>query len=279
MMRDVLPQGDALRKGIDSSKRHQGDFMSMLHYFQFFDREAFDSVWSLSWREFERKHGSRWSKRKSYEPGEYDGASLRGLICFSLDPEPSPEFVEEVLQRRTVRWTIRHSCPQFCFMTEIMQHVPGYRASTCCIVSHDVGVLISVATGAYIAGKIDSRTLRAVLKLCGSDPEEWVQLSRTQKQKLAAATADIAYWKPIYTWQGNGACISDESTSCSNVPDTRRFLICMMRALSENWPLMTLKVSSDAGSHFRDLPIAQELRKAIAGIQRFKRPSAYREWS
>src|SRR5438093_13210717 len=98
--------------------------MSMLHYYEFFDREIFDSVWALSWRDYQRKYGSRWTKNMRYEPGEYCGRSLRELICFCVEPETSSEMLEDILARRTSRWTIQHSSPQFDFLTEFMCRVP-----------------------------------------------------------------------------------------------------------------------------------------------------------
>jgi hypothetical protein len=80
-------------------------------YYYFFDRSAVDSLWKMSWKEFLRLHGnSDWAKYP--EIGSADG-SLRGLIAFALDPEPSAAEVEDIIHRRTVRGTIERSSPQF----------------------------------------------------------------------------------------------------------------------------------------------------------------------
>jgi hypothetical protein len=249
----------------------------MEHSFEFFDRQFFDPIWSLSWGAFQKLNGTRWATSKSYDPGAYAGQSLRGLICFNLSQVPSPEALEDILARRTVRWTIRHSNSQFYFISELMQEIPGHRTKRCEVVDADITVPISAATGAYLAGKIDARTFRAVLKLCGSDPQECVQLTRKQRGILAEVTSNIEFWRPIYAWQGANACTDEDATSCLDIADTRRFVACIAHAWSENWPVMKLKDPDEEGAYFRDFTDAQDFQKAIGKIRRFVKPSAFRQ--
>jgi hypothetical protein len=94
------------------------------HYY-FFDRSAVDPLWNLSWQDFLRLHGkSRWAKGPDVSDG---AASLRGLIAFSVEPQPSAREIEEIIRRRTLRWTIQHSSPQFYMMEEIVYNVPSLR--------------------------------------------------------------------------------------------------------------------------------------------------------
>jgi hypothetical protein len=262
----------------------------MRHFYDFFDREFFDPVWPRSWHEFQRKHRSRWATRMNYEPGEYIGRSLRELICFSMEPEPSQELLEDILARRTVKWTVRHSSPQFFLLSEIMHHVPGYRANYCYvgeIPSEDVGVLISAALSGYTSGHITSSVLLAVLKLHScANPGEWVDLSVMQRKMLAALTSGVDLMKPIYAWQGENACTYEQGTNCLGLRDTQRFMSFIARAWRENWPLLSLKDPPEQMEQglakeprFRDFQISRELRKAIDKASRFKRPSVYRQWS
>src|SRR6516162_4386973 len=97
-------------------------------YYYFFDRSAVDSLWRLSWHEFLRVRGpSRWTAGRDTGDG---AASLRGLIAFSLDPQPSAMEVEDIIRHRTLRWTIQHSTPQFYVMEEIIYNVPWLRKSS-----------------------------------------------------------------------------------------------------------------------------------------------------
>ena len=186
----------------------------MLHFYEFFDAERFDAIWTLSWSEFQRKYRSRWATKKSYDDSGYFDNSLRELICFCVEPQPDAEALESILAQRTVQWTIRHSTPQFYFMYELMSHIPGSSESVgyaIDITDDDVSVLISAALGGYIAGKLADAALLAVLKLHScSDPEEWVVLSRAERAQVAALIAGMDMLKPVYVWQGRGACRDDE---------------------------------------------------------------------
>lgn len=261
----------------------------MDHYYEFFDRAFFDSVWALSWCDFQRKHRSRWAMDRNYEPGVYSGRSLRELICFSMEPEPSPELLEDVLARRTIRWTVRRSSPQFFLMSEIMRHVPGSRARICCafdIPSEDVGVLISAALGGFVAGQLAGPILQAVLKLHGCpDPREWVTLSARERKMLGALTSRVDVLQPIYAWQGESACGDEEWANCLGLADSRRFALFVTRAWRENWPVTGLKQPPQRLArrpgikpHFREFPVTRELRKAIERASRFERPSVFRRW-
>jgi hypothetical protein len=261
----------------------------MGHYYEFFDRELFDSLWARSWQQFQRQCGSRWAKRKAYEQGAYYGDSLRGLLAFSIDPEPSPELLEEVLTRRTIRWTVQHSDPQFYVMSEIMHHVPGHQAGLCCledVPGEDVGVFISAVIHGYFAGKIGIPTLQAIFKLHScTDPDEWLSLSTQAKRTLKSMGSVVDFSKPIYAWQGESAVVGEEWANCLAVAGTRRLASFIVRAWDEDWPIRDLRVMPQEvrqhrpeGFHFRDFKISGTLRKAILKIQRYKRPSVYRRW-
>src|ERR1700678_1452534 len=101
--------------------------MGMEHGYDFFDREAFDPIWRLSWAEFLKKHRTRWASNREYSPGGYSSESLRGLISFSIEPEPSPQEIEDILRRRTIRWTLQHSDTRLYMMSEIMSNVRSLR--------------------------------------------------------------------------------------------------------------------------------------------------------
>src|SRR5437867_3016000 len=58
--------------------------------YHFFDRAAFDQIWGLSWREFRRRwNRGAWSNKPLSHRGDYSGDSLRDLIAFRVNPEPS----------------------------------------------------------------------------------------------------------------------------------------------------------------------------------------------
>jgi len=261
----------------------------MRHSYEFFDRGVFDPVWSLTWRDFQRQHGGRWARRMAYSRGCYDGSSLRGLISFCMGPEPNSETVEEIVEERTVEWTVQHSSGQFYFLSELMSHVRGHRSGHYSVEEiEDVAPLISAATHAYLAHKIAVPVLLAVLKLhrC-TDPGEWVSLPRDRRRTLKALTSSIDLWRPIYSWQGKRACVEEEWTNCLAVQGTRHFISFIRRAWDENWLVTGLKdrprgiEDSHAGMdfRFRDFRECCELRKAVSKVQGFKKPCVYRVWA
>ncbi len=263
----------------------------MEHSYLFLDRETVDPLWKLSWKEFLRKWGkSRWATAKHFQDGN---SSLRGLIAFGLDPEPSHQDVEQILERRTIRWTIQHSSPQYFVMQEILHHVPDLRGSMVSVSpSHDdSGALIAVGVRAYLQGEIGAQMLWAILKLHSvDDAGEWLRLSKKEKRDLSAVVQpheshDLG--RPIYRWQGSNACEEEEWTNCLNTAATRRFASFVMRAWRENWPaprledteLSSCKVPPGKIPRFRDFAIARELnRPLLKKVLSFKRPCVFRRW-
>ena len=254
--------------------------MSMDYYFDFFDREFFDPVLPLSWREFQQRHNSNWVKDRNFDPWEYTGCSLRDLICwhYNMVEEDASRRMDDILSRRTVRWTIRNSDEQFGMINGIAQNMSEHRRFCASVVMHDIGVTVSVAAGAYLAGKIDGKSLAAVCQLCGSDPQDCVRLTKEQKKKLAPVTSRIDYATPIYAWQGERACADDYCPSCLGIAATRRFVACIVRAWSENWPVMAMEDPPNGGTYCRDFSEFIRLAKTVNKVSRFKKPSAYRQW-
>jgi hypothetical protein len=81
------------------------------HCLTFFDRDEAESLLSLSWSQFLR----RYPRLRS---------TIEDLIEFAFDESeweiPSEEEIQAILKDRTIRWTIRHSSPQYHFLGEIL---------------------------------------------------------------------------------------------------------------------------------------------------------------
>ena len=195
----------------------------MEHSYEFFDREAFDSVWRLSWTEFVKKHRTRWASNPEYSPpGEYDGASLRGLIAFSLTPEPSPKEIEDILKRRTIRWTLQQSDSRLFMMSEIMLKIPTLRGRVMKFsVKCEIDSLVAAAVDAYLSRRASVGALRAVLKLHCVDPGDFLKLNRHESTALRLAVPDVLR-EPIYSWLGP-YWLDGQWTNALNVSETRDF--------------------------------------------------------
>src|SRR5215469_666743 len=122
--------------------------------YHFFDRAAFDPIWGLSWQEFRRRWNSGpWTHKPLGERGTYNGDSLRDLIAFCVDPEPSDEEIERILSRRTVRWTVTHARSEFYFLEEIISNIPKLQKkqfSAVVFADEDYRVLLSAAVDAFL---------------------------------------------------------------------------------------------------------------------------------
>lgn len=259
----------------------------MEHDYEFFDRKIYDPIWQLSWREFASRYGTRWALNQNYSPGTYTGKSLRELIAFSVDPEPSKERIEEILQDRTVRWTLRRSSPQLFTMSCIMwDGLPQFRKATVHVSTcSQIDCLLAAAADAYLARRINAATLRATLKLHSvEDLGEFLRLSRHEKLELKSLAPIKAMWKPIYSWQGD-ACLADEQwANCLGIADTKRFIDFVQRAWNGNWPAPRIKEGLVADGHqhphFRDFEFSGQLAKPLLRqIQFLRNPSVFRRWN
>jgi hypothetical protein len=62
------------------------------------------------------RHPSKWVKSLELDQGEFAGDSSRGLLSLSFDPQPSARKLEKILERVTVKDTLRRCHPRFWTM-------------------------------------------------------------------------------------------------------------------------------------------------------------------
>ena len=257
-------------------------------YYYFFDRSAVDSLWKLSWREFLRLHGkSRWAK--GHDTGDGAG-SLRGLIAFSVDPQPSAKEIEEIIGRRTLQWTIQRSSPQFYMMEEILYRVPRLRKSCASldVWENDLSVLLAAAAEGYFQGDVPVSEFKAVLKLHYSKFEDFIHLSKRERSAVRGLMDVAHYAKPIYPWQGEKALLDQRWAGCLGVADTKRFFALIGRLWKQNPELrrilntdgVELRKPEHKSTHrFRDFGISRHLMNLWSRkIRSFQQPSVFRRW-
>jgi hypothetical protein len=273
-------------------RRDSGDgfYTAVYYYYQFFDRIAFDRLCRLSWREFLQRWGSiPWAKPAA--PTGDGGGSLRDFVAFFVEPEPSPEQVEAILARKTIRWTIQHSTPQFAAMAELMGNVPSFSKHHPWVgyfKRSDFAVLIAAMVDRYLSGRISRAMLWPVFKVHNvADVSGWLRLSRAERAELKNAIFEERLWRPIYRWQGPGFLIGEEWANCLGVADTRRLLSVLDQAWSENWAVPRLKDPSDvSGSihdtrlpRFQDFDISREFTKSLRkGLLRLGHACTFFRW-
>lgn len=215
------------------------------------------------------------------ERGGYFETSLRELIAFAIDPEPSDREIDDILSRMTIRQTIRRSSPQFWVMNVLLEKLLSKpKTAFFSVELQDVSGLIAVATRAFLEGRITAMTLWSVAKLHSSGLSEWLQLDREQARAVDAALPWDHMNDPIYPWQGKEACAQGEWTNCLGVGLTRRFARFVTNAHRQDWPAAPLKDDARRmARRFADFPdcvdLATQLQRRFAALER---PSVARMW-
>lgn len=256
-------------------------------YYYFFDRSAVDPVWKMTWQEFLRLHGkSRWAKGP--DTGDGNG-SLRGLIAFALDPEPSAAEVEDIIRRRTIRGTIERSSPQFYVMEEIVNNIPRLRKShiSLDVWSNDFTVLLAAAADGYFRGEVPVSGFKAVLKLHYSKFEDFIRLGKQERSVLRHLMDVDQYARPIYPWQSALAILDERWAGCLGVADTRRFFALVDRLWNQNPEVRRILdfegiqfCKPEHETHlFRDFGISRQLMNLWSRkVQSFEQPCVFRMW-
>lgn len=258
--------------------------MGMEQVYDFFDREAFDPVWRLSWAEFLKKHRTHWASTQDYSPDGYFNESLRGLISFSIEPQPSPKEIEDILRRRTIRWTLQHSDRKLFTMSEIMSNVRSMRNRAVGFsIKCEIDSLLAAAVDAYLTRRAGVAALRAVLKLHCADPGNYLRLNRRESAALRDAVPAL-FQEKIYSWLGPYWLEGEQWTNGLNVAETRAFVAFVIRAWEENWPCprirdMTREPFSDQ-SRFREFKLHKVLASsARRRVTKWQKPCVFREWA
>ena len=89
--------------------------------------------------------------------------SVEGFLAFIMEPQPAPSIVDEVLARRTLRWTMKRSSPQYFFLLEVIYNAPDVRKRCPEIWTespYEIAIIIAASVDAFLTGRIDVKTLK-----------------------------------------------------------------------------------------------------------------------
>jgi hypothetical protein len=252
-----------------------------VHNYTFFDRASSDRLWPLSWKTVLRRNQSPWFLSTKLRRGEYDfeNGTLRELLAFSIDPEPSDNQIERILTTLSVAETMKKCHPQFWTMEEIMRRVLNRPSQMMFEVNlRSPSAVISIAARAFLDKRIMSSTLWTVLKLHNVQADAWLQMDAKRARNIKALPW-TRIWKPIFNWQDERACLADESTNCLSVAQTVRLNKFVQQAYRENWSTLNSdqEIGPQDSSKFRDFQDCVALAKAMGkNIARLQRPCVYR---
>ncbi len=252
-----------------------------MHVYTFFDRAPSDRIWHLSWKTVLRRNQSPWFTSTMLRRGQYDfeKGTLRELLAFSIDPEPSDNQIERILNTLSVAETMKKCHPQFWTMEEIMRRVLNRPAQMMFEVNlRRTSAVTSIATRAFLDKRIMGSTLWAVLKLHNVQVEDRLRMD-AKRARIIEALPWTRIWEPIFNWQDEQACLADESTNCLSVAQTIRLNKFVQQAYRENWS--TLNSDQEIGPQdtgtFRDFQDCVTLAKAMGkSFLRLQRPCVYR---
>lgn|SRR5487761_1229016 len=236
-------------------------------YYQFFDRDDVDPLLGMRWPECVDRYFM-------------DEEDAREFVEFAID---GGEEIGDVLSRRTLRWTMQRSTPQYHFLAEIIDRAARgpYAACDPC----ETAVLLAVAIEARLNGLIDRPTLHAVLKInaIGSPAGSgFLEISESEERPLLRGWRPESMARPIYAWQGDGAHLCTGDTAIG-VADTRRLIRFLTRAWEENWPSPLLcrdtlrfrKKRKQSAPRYREFQLAKDLHEGLDGWD-VSRPSVFR---
>jgi len=127
--------------------------MGIEHFYWFIDREVIDPVLEMRWKTFLRKY-------------YWDRDCLNETLSFAVEPEPDASTISDILKKRSLRWTMKHSSPAYWFLNTVVYHVPALERR-CLDVSlyrnlYEIAILDAAAVEGFLEGRISERALWAV---------------------------------------------------------------------------------------------------------------------
>ena len=257
--------------------------MQAITYYTFFDSEAIDPLWRITWKELFCRY-----PRSRTEIAELIEDEPKKTVGHESDCED----MEDVFEKKTVAWTIRRCTSPFYTMSYIIDIVPALRKHRLDIKTYYIGdsfALVAAGIDSWVRGVVGERTLHAILKLHNFEERSLhcLNLPKWLFTKLKQMASPEMLSKPLYSWQGSEACQSDNYglvDNCLKVAETRRFLAFLERAWQEDQPVPFVESLSDCWElsaettlpTFRELELTQRFMAKRKAIRRFERPCMVR---
>ena len=209
--------------------------MSATHIYTLLDKSAAERVCRLHWRKAIQNVRSRWFTSRVFERGGYDfnHGTLRGLIAFSFDPEPTDDEIEQILDSDTIAATMSRCHPQFWTIEEVLRRLNPGQKQTIDVELRDLSCLASVMIRAFVERRITASQMWSVVKLHNLDVTSYVADQALNQRVEGFPWSSL--WRPMFSWQDEDACRGDESTNCLSAVQTRQFCALVERAYREDW--------------------------------------------
>ncbi len=216
-----------------------------------------------------------WTKFLELHP--WGDEELRKMLEFAVEPTPSDRTIRNILNTRTLAWTVAHSVPALYVVHEVVHHIPALERQGGTVWFWDCRdfetlAVNAVAARAFLDGRITARTLRAVFSIHGEyvlDLQFDLQrIDLPALQKVERAIHAKAAGRPLFSWLGDRP--AEEGYYWLREAETKLFNDFVLEAWAGNWPMLPLDPEVAQGLElkrakqhkFRQLPIAKRLAAA-----------------
>ena len=207
--------------------------MGIEHFISVIDRASIDEVLSLSWKEFNRRY--RWTHSEWSSATEF-------LQDYAYDPPPDLSTVDDIMERRTLRWTMNRCSPRLRFMYEIIEHVPDLR-NRCLSYTprylNDLAIIHAVAAEAFVRGDISQAMFFSILRFCERlSLGDAIDLKKPHYKAVVRALKSWVPSMPPFRWLSLD--YFGEGYACLNIRETKSVVKFLERAWKGRWAAPSL---------------------------------------
>lgn len=208
--------------------------MGIEHFVWIIDRAAIDEVLALSWKAFSRRY--RWKKTSEWS------SAKNFLQAFALDSEHDQSTVDDIVARRTLRWTMNRCSPKLFFMYEIVNQVPDLSARCHTYFPErlwDLGIVQAVGAEAFFRGEITQATFFSILRFCqGLSLADSINLKDPHYRQVERTLKSWTPSRPPFRWLSSE--YFGEGYACLNLRETKSVVRFLERAWEGKWPATNL---------------------------------------
>lgn len=243
--------------------------MGIEHFISVIDRASIDAVLSLSWREFNLRYqwtGSQWSSAAEF------------LQDFAYDSESDPSTIDDIIERRSLRWSMNRCSPKLFFMYEIIEHVPDLRTRCLSYTPrdlNDMSVVHAVAAEAFVRGDISRAVFFSVLRFCERlNLGDAIDLKKPHYKEVVRALKSWVPSMPPFRWLSLD--YFGEGYACLNIRETTSVVTFLERAWKGKWAAPSLSdwargklgISNAVNPTVRDSDAARQILRWFRSSER-----------
>jgi hypothetical protein len=159
------------------------------------------------------------------------------LQVFAYAPDTDLSTIDDIMDRRTLRWTMNRCSPKLFFMYEIIEHVPDLR--TRCLSytprdPNDLSIVHAIAAEAFVRGDISQAMFFSILRFCERlSLGDAIDLKKPHYKELVRALKSWVPSRPPFRWLSSD--YFGEGYACLNIRETKSVVRFLERAWKCKW--------------------------------------------